>query len=365
MKKVAVLLAFIVFGGLYAQNDFKKSEEQIKRLPHEKIAVGVAGGVLHDGKIVWTCSSGFSDVENQIRFTPTTLTRVASIAKPMTAIAVLQLYEQGLVDLEAPIQDYVSDFPVKEEGTITVRHLLNHSSGIAEYASKKEAHGADNYATLTEAMNVFKNRELLEKPGIEEFYTTYGYVVLGVLIERVSGMSYEAYMQKNIWDKAGMVNTGVEKVDVAYTNKSLLYDRNKNGKIKKVKGSSDLSNRVPGGGLYATVEDLLRFGQAVLDHTLISETSTALMLEEQAVKYDGNPYALGWFLYSQSGERKDVFGHGGSQKGCSAQIMLVPKRKAVVAILSNTSGGWGDVIGASVTLINDAGLYDDNDVVEK
>lgn len=358
MKNILLFITLLSTSIVLSQSDFKNSENQIKKLPNDEKAVGIAGGISSNGETVWSASSGFADRDKELSFTTKTLSRTASIAKPMTSIAVLQLFEKGLVDLDAPIQQYVSDFPVKEEGTITVKHLLNHSSGIAAYKSKKEAFDADHYNTLTQAMNVFKDRDLLATPGVEEFYTTYGYVVLGVLIERVSGMSYEEYMIKNIWEPTNMLHTGVEKVGVSYENKSLLYNMKKPGKIKDVEASNDLSNRVPGGGFYSTIDDLLKFGNAVINNTLISEETTEIMLREQGVKYDGNPYALGWFLYSTNGERKDIFGHGGSQAGCSSQIMIIPKRKIVVAILSNTSGVWNDVIGASYAMMQEAVDYD-------
>lgn len=355
MKKLLIIIACFYFIQLSAQNeaDFTNSEKQIQTLTAENTVMGVSGGVLVDGTLVWGSSSGYADKENNLPFTQTTLSRTASIAKPMTSIAVLQLFEKGLVDLDAPIQRYVDDFPIKEEGTITVRQLLNHSSGVPEYASKKEAFNAPNYASLSEAMNVFKDRELRGTPGVEEFYTSYGYVVLGVLIERITGQAYETYMQENVWDKAGMFDTGIEKAEEDYQNRSLLYHRKSNGKIKN-EDYDNLSNRVPGGGLYSNVADLLKFGQAIIDFSLISEETMELMTEEQGTKYDGNPYALGWFLYSQSGERKDIFGHGGAQKGCNTQILIVPKRKTVVVIMANTSGSGGAVMGTSVGMMNEA-----------
>lgn len=362
MKQCILIFCLVALSVMNGQTTFKKSEEAIKSLTNDQKTVGIAGGIYQNGNLLWSCTSGYANAQEKIRFTSQTLSRTASIAKPMTAIAVLQLYEQGLVDLEAPIQTYVKDFPVKQEGVITVRHLLNHSSGLGAYTSKKEAHDASHYNTLTEAMNVFKDRDLLDKPGVAEYYTTYGYVVLGVLIERVTGQTYETYMRENIWIPLEMNDTGVETVGVSYENKSLLYHQKKPGKIKEVPNTNDLSNRIPGGGLYSTVDDLLRFGTAVINYTLISEETTNIMLAEQGVNYDGNPYALGWFLYSQSGERRDIFGHGGAQRGCSSQLMIIPKKKIVIAVLANTSGLWGEVIGASAVMIEEAVAYSNEQV---
>lgn len=357
MKKIAIFITLITVSFLNAQTNFEVSEEQIKRLTNENLVAGVSGATLHNGETIWTGSSGFADREKDVRFTSNTLTRIASIAKPMTAIAVLQLFEKGLIDLEAPIQKYVSDFPIKKEGEITVRHILNHSAGIKAYQSNKEMANTIHYETVTEAMNFFKDWEIIGAPGIEERYTTYGYVVLGVLIERVSGMTYEAYMQKNIWDKAGMTNTGVEKFGQHYENKSNLYELKRKGKVKLSKTQNDLSNRTPGGGLYSNVEDILKFGQAVLDYSLISEETSELMTTHQEVKYDGNPYALGWFIYQTADKGPKMVGHSGAQRGCTAQLMIIKELNLVTVVLTNTSGVWGDVIGASIRLIEDGIRY--------
>jgi CubicO group peptidase (beta-lactamase class C family) len=231
--------------------------------------------------------------------------------------------------------------------------LLNHSSGIKGYKSK-ESGTKKEYANLTEAMKVFMNRDIIGKHGIEENYTTYGYVVLGVLIERVSNQTYESYMEENIWNKIEMNNTGVEHFEVAYDNKSKLYHRNRRGKIKEAKKANNLSNRIPGGGFYSTVDDLLKFGQAVIDFALISKETTALMLEFQNTKYDGNPYAFGWHLYGRSTSRASVVGHGGEQTGVSAQLMVAPQRNMVIVVMSNTFGSYNEVRGTSIQLVETA-----------
>ena len=107
----------------------------------------------------------------------------------MTAIALLQLYEAGQLDLDIPIQEYLSDFPVKPEGAITTRHLLNHSSGIAAYKNESEIENQVEYQSLQEAIDLFKNRALVATPGTAFNYTTYGYVVLGRIIEQVSDVT--------------------------------------------------------------------------------------------------------------------------------------------------------------------------------
>ena len=313
---------------------------------------GAAAGFSKDGKIKWQSAVGHSDLAEGKKMTTTTLLRPASIAKPMTAVAILQLYEAGLIDLDAPIQKYVPDFPTKIEGAITCRQLLQHTSGFSAYENG-ESQNKKEFTSTTEAAAVFQDRKLRSVPGKSYYYTTYGYVVLGLVIEKVSGQSYEAYMQKNIWDKVGMKNTFVEKSNVKYANRSALYFRGKN-KVKAANKNHNISNRVPGGGLLTTIEDLLLFGQAILDNALISEATRALMWSDPGVrpKESGNGYSMGWFLYGKNEKHGMVYGHSGGQTGSSAQLFVLPDENVVAVMIANTSGSWQEVYSYSVSLFH-------------
>lgn len=358
MKRILFTLTLlIVFINVSAQNkeisstDIKTFNELLNKTIDDKKFVGVIAGISKDGETKWTGASGFSDVKNNIAINTSMLTRPASIAKPMTAIAVMQLVEQGKIDLDTPIQEYIPDFPIKKEGDITTRHLLTHTSGIPAYKSYKETQNKRNFTSLNDALEVFIHRDLLASPGKEHNYTTYGYVILGVIIENVSGLSFEDYMIKNIWQPAGMMDTGVEHQDIVYTNKTLLYHKKKNGKIKLVKDANNLSNRTPGGGFHTTVTDMLKFGNAIINNTLVKDSTIKMMLQNDGLKEEGNPYAYGWFLYGGKDNPSKVFGHSGGQTGSSAQFMMSIETKTVFIVLANTSGSWGDAIGLSIDLI--------------
>lgn len=328
-----------------------KADQLIEKSIAEKIFTGMTAGISINGNRAWMKAKGYSNAKAKEATTVQTITRTASIAKSMTAVAVMQLFEKGLIDLDAPIQTYIPDFPIKKEGAITTRQLLYQTSGIAGYASAKEAQTTKNYESLGAAVEVFKNRDLLHQPGNAFYYSTYNYVTLGLIIEKVSGLTYEGYMTKNIWEKAGMHNTGVEKYQSQYANKSSLYHRNKKGKIKLVTKENNLSNRIPGGGFYSCLEDMLRFGEAIINHELISEKTFQMMLQKSAVEKAGNPYGLGWFMYGGKENPSGCIGHSGEQSGVSAQLMILPRDKMVVAVMSNTSGSWKKAIQLSVQLI--------------
>lgn len=351
-----IFLLLISLNNIFSQSSnvsddiAKTANHLLNQALEEEQFVGGAAGFLVTGEILWSAGVGYSDLENKKPFVANTLTRIASIAKPMTAIAIMQLYEQGKIDLDAPIQTYLPDFPKKPQGDITIRHLLTHSSGISAYKNQKENDNTQHYPTLADAVNIFKDRDLINTPGTSFYYTTYGYVVLGNIIEQVSSMSYEAYMKQNILEKANMNNTGIEYIGKVYPTKSLTYHKNDKGKIKET--STDVSDRIPGGGFYSTVGDVLKFGQAVINNDLIKASTLAMMLENSGLKKEGNPYGFGWYLYGENPKYGNVFGHTGTQVGCSAQLMLLPDQKTVVIALCNTSNSMQSISKLSVQLFD-------------
>ena len=349
-----VLILFFQCTQGYGQSTTRTPDQLLSDAIEQEACIGIAAGYSIQGNITWENGAGWSEPKTKVAFRPNTLTRIASVTKPMTAVAILQLYEQGKVDLDAPVHQYVPDFPKKKEGVITVRQLLQHSSGIDGYTSEKERNNKKNYPTLADAAKIFQDRDLVGAPGEAFNYSSYGYVLLGLVIENVSGMSYEAYLKKNIWDKVGMTNTSIEKQSVEYSNKAELFHRKNNGKIKEV-NATDLSDRLPGGGVHSTVIDLLKFGDALLDDSLLKASTFEMMIEDSKLKTEGSGYGMGWYLYGENPKFGNIVGHTGGQLGVSAMFMILPQEKISVIVLSNTSGALQEVSNIAVQLFHIAG----------
>lgn len=343
------LVAFILFGFQLSAQDTFNPETAIAELIGKKGNIGIAVGYSIDGELVWSGAEGFLCEGENDAFSTSTLTRIASIAKNFTAVAIMQLVEKELLDLEAPIATYLDNLP-KDKQAITAKQLLAHTSGVSQYMDENEIENTKHFETLEEAMQVFINRPLLFEPGSKYFYTTYGYVILGRIIEKASDMSYQEYMEKNIFAVAGMYNTTVEEIGKSYPNKSCLYHNN--GRKAKAGNQNDLSNRIPGGGFHSTLEDVLKFGNALLEGKLIPLEVLEKMTQPQPVEYDGNKYSLGWFLYGPEPIENVVIGHSGGQTGCTSQLMIVPKSKTVVVVLSNTSGNYPQIATYASNLIS-------------
>lgn len=335
MKQFMVIPVFLI--SLVTLGQGAKAENALESLVVNSLAVGASAGYSVNNEIIWQSAKGFANKKEGKEFTIDTKLRMASIAKSMTALAVMQLVEQQKIDLDAPIQTYIPDYPKNNKTQITVRHLLSHTSGIGGYKDGKESGTTKEYTSLSEALDLFKNRELLFEPGTRYSYTTYGYTVLGVVVERVSGQTFEDYMRQNIWDKADMANTGIERFGEHMANKSKLYHRNKGKGKPKEADENNLSNRLPGGGFYTTVGDMLKYGNAVLNNVLVKKETLDLMREHHSLEKERNAYGFGWYLYNPKPNEGAIIGHSGAQTGCSAQLFIVPGQKVVVIVLANTS----------------------------
>jgi CubicO group peptidase (beta-lactamase class C family) len=172
------------------------------------------------------------------------------------------------------------------------------------------------------------------------------------VVEKVTGGTFEAYMQENIWDKAEMTNTGVVKFGIVVEGQSELYARN-NGKGKaKLAEENNLSNRIPAGGFYTTAGDMLKFGNAVLNYTFVKESTLDLMRQHHSLEKENNAYGFGWFLYASKPNEGKIIGHPGAQTGNTSFLFIVPSRKAVSIILANTSRAQSSVDPIANELLN-------------
>jgi len=311
--------------------------------------LGVTTGVYSKRCGTWLSSAGYLTKSGEQTLNKSSLIRIASISKSMTAVAILQLFEKGIIDLDVPIQKYLPEFPKKEKGEITIRQLLKHRGGIPHYKSKLGIFNFTHYDNSIEALDKFKGRDLIFKPGTEFSYSSYGYVLLGAIIEKTTGQSYQDYMDENIWQPAQMTSTSIEKSDAIYKNKAGLYI--KLGKVFIRGQKNDLSYVQAGGGIQSTAQDLLKFGQAILNYKLINPSTTELMMKLSTDKKDEIEYTFGWdsWLSSKYGR---IIEHNGSQIGASSYLRIYFDKKIVVAALSNSLSTSEAVRSLSINLAN-------------
>jgi serine beta-lactamase-like protein LACTB len=299
--------------------------------------------IVQEGQIRIQRAYGIADLENFVPAKPLTVFRIASTSKPLTAVAAMQLVEKGKLDLDAPVQKYVPAFPVKNL-PITTRQVLAHLSGIRGYRAG-EGERTIRYNSLTDALSIFKDDPLENQPGTRYVYTTFGYTLLGAIIEGASGMTYPEYMREYVFKPAGMQRTYVDDVLAIIKNRARGYRPMTYGVLDgNVRNAilMDSSYKIPGGGLLSTAEDLAQFAIAVLNGVLIKPETFAQMAKGQKT-LDGREtgYGYGWYVGGGAGfsANADAVWHGGVQPGFTSVLVMLPKKRFAVAILTNLEAG--------------------------
>lgn len=295
--------------------------------------IAVSAGVSVDSSYSWAGVSGYKKKSNLEEADLNTRFRIASLSKPMTAVAILQLVERGELDINATIDTYLPQLTKKYYANIKLYQLLNHTSGIRHYHNEMEVVTMKQYDNLSDALNKFIDDPLVTEPGHKFLYTTYGYTVLGAIIESVTSMSYQDYMDKHIWIPAGMTSTSIENSQLDYDNEAELYIKWKQQYIKSPK--TNLSVKYPGGGIQSTASDLIKFGNAILNNTLLDSVSTKLMLADSYNLRDQVPYVLGWYSYTDQDDGR-IIEHGGSQSGSSSFLRIYLDKGIVTTVISNS-----------------------------
>lgn len=300
-----------------------------QNIPGLSVAVA-AGNQLREAR-----GFGLADLENFVPAKASTVYRLASISKPITAVAVMQLAERGKIDLDAPIQKYVPGFPQKK-WPVTVRHLLSHQSGIRHYRDGAEVNSTRHYSDLREPLRIFQDDPLLFEPGARYSYTTYGYNLLGAAVEGASGMEFVEYLRRHIFDPAGMERMRPDNVYEIIPNRARGYRKILGDVIQNCE-LADTSNKIPGGGLVGTVEDLVYFAIHVKGGTLVKPETVKLMFTPR--KTSGGkptPYGLGWQIFERDGAV--WVGHGGAQQGVRTLLLMRPADGFAVALMANLEG---------------------------
>jgi serine beta-lactamase-like protein LACTB len=308
-------------------------------VPGLSVAIGL------DQRLIWSKAYGLADLEDSIPVTRSSLFRTASIGKPMTATAVMQLWQEGKLDLDAPVQAYCPAFP-RKRWPVTARQLLAHRSGIRDKTPEEESNYR-HYDSIRSALTIFANDSLLFEPGTAFRYTSYGYDVLGCVIEGASGRRYLEYMTTRIFLPAGMRHTQLDDPREIIPHRVSGYALDQSGRLRN-SIHDDMSNRVPAGGFVSTAEDLVRFGSAVLSGKLLADSARRLMFQVQRGPKDPpskEGYGLGWALGDWYGVQE--VSHGGGTPQVCALLYLLPAKGFIVAVMMNLEAvpDRGDLAG--------------------
>lgn len=380
----------------------KVSRDLVERIKDEVGAPGLVVGVSVDGVKVWCEGIGYADLENRVPCSSETVMRIASISKPLTSAAAARLCEEGKLDLDVPVQKYVPEFPQKQfdgqDVTITSRMLLSHLSGIRHYekdakkvkedrekakrllkpsvkekeiekssSENKEKPATDqnakrkkefdheeyylknNFESVIQSLDLFKNDPLIFKPGTTFLYSTHAFTLLSAVVERAAGQHFLDVMT-NMFRELGMLNTVPDENDPIIYHRSRFYHHNKRGRVVNCP-YVDNSYKWAGGGFLSTAGDLLLFGNVLLYSYQVAhlkdtkgllpgflKPKTAIELwapvdgTEASWDKDGL-YAQGWLVvekvqkYGQCRKRRHYVSHTGGAVGASSVLLVLPSEE--------------------------------------
>ena len=312
-------------------SDAELVEETKKTLTHHVFADDFSGAVLiaKNGKPIFTDAVGLADREHKVPNTLKTRFRLGSMNKMITATATLQLVQAGKLALDAPLGKYLPDYPNKEIAKVTIHQLLTHTGGTGDFFGPEfDAHRLE-LRTHSDYLKLFGTRAPEFAPGSRWKYSNYGFLLLGGIIERVSGQSYYDYVQQHVFAPAGMTSTGSEPEERAVPDRSVGYTKMDGSNQWKPNTDTLPYRGMAAGGGYSTVEDLLRFANAIQQHKLLDAKHTELLTTGK-VDTPGGRYAYGFGERIINGTR--CFGHGGGAPGMNGALDICDNGYVVVVL---------------------------------
>lgn len=340
-SSIVMLSLFLVGYMCFAQTKV----EQIDKLISAYQEYGKFNGsvlVSDQGQVIYKKGFGMANMEWDIPNQPNTKHRLGSISKQFTAMLILQLAAEGKLDLQIPITTYLSDYPKANGDIITTHHLLTHTSGIPNYTSfpRFMQEESRNPYKPEDFVKKFSEKALEFTPGEKFNYSNSGYFLLGVIIEKLTGETYEKMLHKNIFTPLNMKDSGYDNHGDILKNRATGYE--KNGNAYTNSRYLDMSIPYAAGSLYSTVEDLYLWDQALYTNELLPQNYMDMYFKPYIPAFGNNSYAYGWGVgKAPIGKSKDsiyTIGHGGGINGFNTNISRAPSDRSVVVLLNNTGG---------------------------
>lgn len=355
MRRVAVIAAVLLGGalvveaGISARSGAKRSPATcrgwvtapafrrqiaqvrplVARMKRALAAPGLAVAIAVRGRIVWAQGCGFANVAREAPVARTTLFRIGSVSKTLTAAAAARLYQQGRLEIDAAVQRYVPSFP-RKGAPITLRQLGGHLAGIRHYEGD-EALSTKHYRSLTETLAVFEDDPLVAPPGVRFSYSSYGFNLLGAALEGAAGKRFSAVISETILQPLGLTHTHLD--DGRATGRTALYEVTA-ARTAVPAPRVDLSNRYPSGGFLSTAEDLARLGTGLSDARFVDARRQGLLFTSQRTR-GGEKTGYGFGFEVQGSPLGRFAGHTGNVVGGTAFLLVHPKTGVAVALTTN------------------------------
>ncbi len=303
-------------------------------------ARGVPGGQVvvfrgDEQRAVVNVFFGFANVDSSRAVTSDTRFRIGSISKLFTAFAVAQLWEAGRLNLDARVQTLVPEFNPSAEG-VTIRRLAGHIAGVRHYIPRDFMRAPQRFNDVVAPLALFATDTLIAAADTRYHYSSFGYNLLGAVVQRASGEEYRAFLSRTLFTPFGMTHTVAERSDSAIADLSLGYDGGR-GTPTRVALRTDLSDRWPSGGFLSSAEDLARFADLVVRGGSVSSTvRTLLFTSMQTADGKDTGVGFGWRIGADA-EGRVVYHHGGASVGGRAMLVVWRDLPIAVAITTNLS----------------------------
>ncbi|HUO85951.1 MAG TPA: serine hydrolase domain-containing protein [Thermoanaerobaculia bacterium] len=313
-----------------AAREMSKALQEAAEIPGLAVAVG------RGGELVWSDGFGLADLETPAPATPRTRFRAASVSKVLTAAVLAHLAARGTVDLDAPIGTHLPDLPPALEA-VTLRQLAGHLGGIRHYGREDFVPSPidhRHFDSLADSLELFAGDELVAAPGSEYRYSTFGYTLLGAVLEAAAGRSFPVLLEEEVVRPLGLAGTGIDHPRQILPGRASFYERTREGELVRAE-YVDPSYKWPGGGLLTTPEDLVHFGLAHLgDGYVAAGWRKQLFTPQTTSAGESTGVGLGWRI-GEDWRGRRIFHHSGSMAGARTSLLLYPDHDLAIALMSN------------------------------
>ncbi|MFD0991424.1 serine hydrolase domain-containing protein [Mariniflexile jejuense] len=314
----------------------KTAKKLAKKFLRKHGIMGMSISVSKKGELIWSKGFGFSNKKPRTRVkTDTTVFRIASISKSITAVALAKLVDEKALELDASIYKYVPDYP-KQDYDITVRQLGGNIAGIRHYKDNDE-YALNKKMSITEGLDLFKNDPLLFKPGTHYNYSSFGFVLLSEVMQKVSNTPFDAYVYDAIFKPLNMTHSLMDVSDATVPNLTQFY---RSSVLKHPVIAKPVANeyKVAGGGFLSTSEDIVKFGNELIYPKIVSkEAINEITTSQRLITGEKTGYGIG-FSSETSKNGTPKYYHTGGGVGASSILLIYPEEEIVITVLTNLTG---------------------------
>jgi CubicO group peptidase (beta-lactamase class C family) len=324
---------------------------------------GMAVGVIQDGKVVFRTTLGVLDTRTSVPVSSSSMFHLASLGKPFVATSVMQLRERGMLDIDRPVSSYLPYFTLADERSrnITIREVLSHTSGMPDVVDYGWSRPELDDRALERYVRSLSTEHLLQSPNATYAYSNLGYDVLGALVAKVSGTTFESYVAEHVLAPLDMRSTTFLLADVPAAKRAWPHQADSAGRVSRLKVFPYNRAHAPSSTLYSNLDDMLlwlgaQLEPARLERRGVLNSQSSREMTTRTAQFVGDSTSavqawsgLGWSMLVI--DSVTVVGHGGHDPGFMSVVGFIPSRRCGVVIMTNTDGDHVDVQGLGLTIL--------------